>query len=72
MKKKVILKWSKRENEWICKYPEMTNRNGSVTAKIFLNFIHNFENKMNCDFRTHLEKWWLNPDTFTIRVDFND
>ena len=72
MKKKVVLKWSKKENEWVCKYPEMPNRNGSITAKIFLSFIKDFENKMNCDFKKHLESGWLNPKSFIVKVDFNN
>ncbi len=46
-KEKVTLKWSKKENDFIARYPEWKNRNGRITGIAFGNMIRVFEESMS-------------------------
>ena len=77
-KQKVIVKWSKREKDWLSKYPEWENRNARITGNAFFNMIKKFEEFMSKDWqgkptgftnlRDYLSKGGFDPDTFTISV----
>jgi len=76
---KVTVKWSKKEQDWISKYPEMPNRNGRITGNAFFLMIQKFEEFMRTDwegkstgftsFRTYLKDGGFDPDSFTISVN---
>ena len=67
--------WSKKENDWVGKYP---NRNGKIVTGSFFTMITEFEKFMSYnwkgertdfkDFRTYLEEGGFDPDTFKISV----
>ena len=65
---KVVLKWSKKQNEFIAKYPAMQNRNGSIVAKAFLYMMTDFEKSIKNDLRTYLTEGGFDADSFTITV----
>lgn len=75
---KVIVKWSKRENDWITIYPEWENRNGRITGQAFFEMIRRFEDFMSKDYqgkptkftnlRDYLSSGGFDPNTFTISV----
>lgn len=48
MKKKVSLRWSKREKDWVVKYP---NRNGRAVGNSFFTMITQFERFMSKDWK---------------------
>jgi hypothetical protein len=74
-KEKVVVKWSKKENDWLSKYP---NRNGRITGNSFFTMIKQFEEFMSKDWqgkptgftslRDYLSDGGFDPDTFTISV----
>lgn len=74
-RKKVTVKWSKRENDWISNYP---SRNGRITGNAFFDMIQKFEEFMSKDWqgkpteftnlRDYLSNGGFDPDTFTISV----
>jgi len=41
-KEKVTVKWSKKENCWISKYPEWRNRNARILGNNFFTMIEQF------------------------------
>lgn len=73
-KEKVTAKWSKREKDWLYRYPEYKNRNGRKTAHFFDTII-----KMANDYaveklgyknlRDYFESGGFDPDTFTISIN---
>lgn len=67
-KKKVTVKWSKKENDWQSKYPEWENRNARIVGNSFFTMIRKWEEFHDTDLRTYLSDAGLNPDTFTISV----
>ena len=78
-KEKVTVKWSKKENDWITRYPEWKNRNGRITGGAFFHMITQFEKWMSKDWegkptgfkslRHYLSEGGFDPDTFTISVN---
>ena len=72
MKKKVIVKWSKKENDWISKYPEWENRNARILGNNFFNMISEFEKWRGEDLRKTISNAGFNPATFTISVEAKD
>ncbi len=74
-RKKVTVKWSKRENDWISNYP---SRNARITGNSFFDMIQKFEEFMSKDWqgkpteftnlRDYLSNGGFDPDTFTISV----
>ena len=77
-KQKVTVKWSKKEKDWISKYPEWKNRNARITGNAFFDMIRLFEEFMSkdwngkptgfIDFRKYLSDCGFDPDTFSITV----
>jgi hypothetical protein len=75
MKDKVSLKWSKKENDWLMKYP---NNAGKGVGGTFFNMIRKLEEFMSKDWegkptgftslRQYLGDSGFDPDTFTISV----
>jgi len=78
-KEKVTVKWSKKEKDWVSKYPEWENRNARITGNAFFDLIRCFEDFMSKDyqgkrtdftnFRDYLSSGGFDPDTFTISVN---
>jgi len=78
-KEKVTVKWSKKEKDWVSKYPEWENRNGRITGNSFFNMIRLFDESISKDWegnpgeykslRDYLETGGFDPDTFTISVN---
>jgi len=78
-KEKVVVKWSKKEKDWISKWPEWPNRNARITGNCFFDMIRKFEEFMSKDWegkptdfknlREHLSDGGFDPDTFTISVN---
>lgn len=78
-KEKVTLKWSKREKDWVSKYPEWKNRNAKITGNAFFDMIRKFEEFISKDWqgnpteftnlRDYLSRGGFDPDTFTISVN---
>lgn len=76
--KSVTVKWSRKQKEWISKYPEWENRNARITGNAFFEMIRAFENFMSKDWegkptgfknlREYLSSGGFDPDTFTISV----
>ena len=76
---KVIVKWSKKDNDWLSKYPEWENRKGKIMGIAFFNMIRKFEDFLKRDFegkptgfvnlRDYLSKGGFDPDSFTISVN---
>jgi hypothetical protein len=77
-RKKVTVKWSKKENDWISNYPDWENRNARITGNSFFTMIEKFEEFMSKDWqgkptgftnlRDYLSNGGFDPDTFTISV----
>ena len=72
MKKKVTVKWSKKENDWISNYPEQKNRDARILGNNFFNMISEFEKWKEEDLRKTISDAGFNPDTFTISVEAKD
>ena len=78
-KEKVTVKWSKKERDWITRYPEWKNRNGRITGCSLLHMIAKWEEFHSKDWegkptgfislRKYLEEGGFDPDTFTISVN---
>lgn len=78
-KEKVIVKWSKKENDWQSKWPEWVNRNAKITGHAFFDMIRKWEEFMSKDWegkptgftnlRDYLSNGGFDPDTFTISVN---
>ena len=78
-KEKVIVKWSKKENDWQSKWPEWENRNAKITGHAFFDMIRKWEEFMSKDWegkptgftnlRDYLSNGGFDPDTFTISVN---
>lgn len=78
-KEKVTVKWSKKENDWVSRYPEWPNRNGRITGNAFFSMIQEFEKFMSknwegkptgfTNLRDYLISGGFDPDTFTITVN---
>jgi hypothetical protein len=77
-KERVIVKWSKKENDWQSRYPEWENRNARITGNSFFDMIRKWEEFMRKNWegkptgfkslRQYLEDGGFDPDTFTISV----
>lgn len=77
-KEKVTVKWSKKEKDWISKYPEWENRNAKITGNAFFHMIQCWEDFMSKDWegkptgftslRNYLSNGGFDADTFTISV----
>lgn len=75
---RVVVKWSKKENDWISKYPEWPNRNARITGNAFFTMIQEFEKFMRSNWegkptgfislRQYLKDGGFDPDSFTIFV----
>lgn len=75
---KVIVKWSKKKNDWVSKYPEWENRNARITGNSFFGMIQAWEQSMSKDWegkptgfttlRDYLDKGGFDANTFTISV----
>ena len=65
---KVTVKWSKKENDWISKYPEWENRNARILGNNFFTMISEFENWKKGKLRDVISNAGFDPDTFTISV----
>ena len=78
-KEKVTVKWSKKENDWLSKYPEWKNRSVRIIGNSFFNMISKWEEFMSKDWegkptgfvslRQYLSDGGFDPDTFTISVN---
>jgi len=68
MKPKVVVKWSKKEQDWISKYPEWENRNARILGNNFFTMIQEFEKWKSEELRKVLSDAGFDPDTFTITV----
>lgn len=66
--KKVTVKWNKKENDWITKYPEWKNRNARILGLNFLTMIQEFEKWKGEDLRKVIEGAGFDPDSLTITV----
>ena len=67
-RKKVIVKWSTRENDWVSHYPEWENRNARILGNNFFEMIKEFEKWKGESLRQVLINGGFDPDTFTISV----
>lgn len=77
-KQRVTVKWSKKEKDWLSRYPEWPNRNARIVGNSFFSMIRKYEEFMSSDWegkptgfkdlRTYLSDAGLDPDTFTISV----
>lgn len=77
-KEKVTVKWSKKEKDWVSKYPEWKNRNARIVGNSLFNMIRLFDENISKNWegkpteykslRDYLEKGGFDPDTFTITV----
>ena len=75
---KVTVKWSKKEKDWMSRYPEWENRNARIMGNAFFDMIKQFENSMSknwegkptgfTNLRDYLSDGGFDPDTFTISV----
>jgi len=78
MVEKVTVKWSKREQDWISRYPEWNNRNARIVGNSFFGLIQEWEKFMSKDWegkptgfttlRNYLDEAGFDADTFTISV----
>lgn len=62
---RAIVKWSKKENDWVCHYPD---RNGRIFGNNIFSMIKDWEKFMREDFREHLRKGGYDPDSFRVSV----
>lgn len=77
-KERVTVKWSKKENDWVSRYPEWENRNARITGNAFFGLITEWEKFMSKNWegkptgfkslRDYLSDGGFDPDTFTISV----
>lgn len=67
-RQKVTVKWSKRENDWVSKYPEWENRNARILGNNFFTMIQEYEKCKGESLRQVLINGGFDPDTFTISV----
>jgi hypothetical protein len=77
-RKKVVLKWNKKEKEFNSRYPEWNGGGARAVSNAFLGMITSFEKEMASDwegkptgftnFRDYLSGAGFDPDTFTILV----
>jgi hypothetical protein len=72
-KERVWSKWSKKESDWIFRYPEYKNSNGRITAKFISGMIETADNTVRSlgyeNLRDYFEKGGFDPDTFTISIN---
>jgi hypothetical protein len=78
MRESVRVKWSKRENDWVSRFPEWENRNARIVGNAFFTMIERYEHfRLNDwqgnptefkDLRTYLFDAGFDPDSFTISV----
>ena len=66
---KVIVKWSKKESDWVSKYPEWENRNARILGNNFFTMIEEFEKWKGESLIQVLINGGFDPDTFTISVN---
>jgi len=71
---KVTARWSKKENDWVFKYPEMGNRNGRITAHFLNGMIARADSYCKESLKTKgLRDYFISggfdPDTFTISIN---
>lgn len=66
--KKVTVKWSKKEKDWLSKYPEWGNRNARILGLNFLTMMDEHAKFKGVSFREVIEGAGFDPDTFTISV----
>lgn len=72
---KLTLKWSKKEKDWVCDYPDNAGKN--ISGGLFV-MIRKYEDFMSVDwqgkptdyigFRETLDKMGYDPDSFKITV----
>lgn len=67
-KPKVIVKWSKREKDWLSRYPEWENRNAKILGNNFFMMISEFEKWKGEHLRKVISDAGFDPDSFTISV----
>lgn len=75
---RVIVKWSKKENDWVSRWPEWKNRNAKIVGNNFFTMIQEYEKLKSKDWegkptgfvslRQFLSDAGFDPDTFTISV----
>ena len=68
MKDKVTVKWSKKEQDWLSKYPEWENRNARILGNNFFSMIREFETWKGKSLRDTIKEAGFDPDSFTISV----
>ncbi len=68
MKEKVTVKWSKREKDWVSKWPEWENRNAKILGNNFFGMIREYEEWSGKKIRNIISEAGFDPDTFTISV----
>jgi hypothetical protein len=81
-KANVVLKWSKRERDWVANFHNSETSNGRPVVNSFLGMVTDFERLMRQDcfgkptgftnLRDYLEGAGFDPDTFTISVKSKD
>ncbi len=67
-KEKVTVKWSKKEKDWISKWPEWENRNAKILGNNFFTMIQEFEKYKGEKLRKVISDAGFDPDSFTISV----
>jgi hypothetical protein len=70
-KKKVTLKWSKREGDWESRFPEWKNRNARILGNNLFTMIQEFEKWKGEKLRDVIAQAGFDPDTFTITIHAN-
>lgn len=68
-KEKVTVKWSRKENDWLTRYPEWENRNARILGINFLSMIQEFEKFKSDNLRNVISNAGFDPDTFCISVN---
>ena len=72
-KEKVTLKYSKKEQDFITKYPEYKNRNGRITGNFLLGLLELAEETVisrgNESLRDYFDKGGFDIETFKISIN---
>ncbi len=72
MQGKVTIKWSKKEKDWISRWPEWKNRNPRILGNNFFGMINDFKGPNGEGLRDIISMAGFDPDTFVISVKAMD
>ena len=67
-KEKVTVFWSKKEQDWMTRWPEWENRNAKILGRNLLGMIEDFKNPNGENLRDFLRTSGFDPDTFSMKV----